>query len=288
MLARVIAVCALLAAAACSKAAGVRASSHAYGPSQAQALDIYRPGTGGPSPLILFIHGGGWSAGSKSMGEGVQPAHFVAAGYAWASIGYRLAPGATVEEQASDIARAIAWLHKRAKRLKLDDSKIIIIGHSSGVQLAALVATDPQWLKAERMPFERIAGVVSLDGAGIDVPGIMAAGARLSPFYAGAFGNDVARQTRLSPLAHVGPPDAAHWLFLFDRDHNPSAGWFAERFAEKMRAEGLAAQVEPVAETNHMKMLNDLGRPEDAVTEAVDTFIAGIVGRPAQPGASDQ
>lgn len=287
MLVRVIAVCALLAAAACSKAAGMRVSSHDYGEAREQALDIYRPRTGGPSPLILFIHGGGWSAGSKSMGEGGQPAHFVAAGYAWATIGYRLVPGATVEQQAGDIARAIAWLHGRARRLNLDDSRIVLVGHSSGAQLAALIATDPQWLKAVQVPFECIAGVVSLDGAGIDVPGIMAGGARQSPFYAGAFGDDVARQTRLSPLSHIGPPDVANWLFLFDQDHNPSAGWFAERFAEQMRANGQAAHVETVGGTNHMKMLNDLGKAEDTTTRVVDAFIARIV-RSAPPDAPNQ
>jgi arylformamidase len=273
MLLRTLAMTVLLATVACSRAAGMQSSSHAYGASSAQVLDLYRPDAKRPAPLILFVHGGGWSAGSRTMGEGGQPAHFTAQGYAWATIGYRLVPEATVEEQAGDIARAIGWLHRHARKLDLDDRHIILVGHSSGAQLAALIATDPQWLKAANVPFDHIAGVVSIDGAGVDVPGIMAAGAQDSPFYAGAFGSDVGRQIRLSPLAHIGAPDAPHWLFLFDGDHNASAGWFAEQFAQKARAAGRDANVVPIAGTTHMKMLDNLGQAADPTTEAVDAFI---------------
>ncbi len=44
------------------------------------------------------------------MGEGIQPGYFVAKGYAWAALNYRLVPDASVEYQATDLARAIAWL----------------------------------------------------------------------------------------------------------------------------------------------------------------------------------
>lgn len=279
MLLRILAMAALLATTACSRAAAVQFSTHAYGAAPRQSLDLYRPHAEGPSPLILFIHGGGWSAGSKKMGEGGQPDHFTGQGYAWAAIGYRLVPDVTVEEQAGDIARAIGWLHRHARKLDLDDRHIILVGHSSGAQLAALIGTDPQWLKSADVPFDHIAGVVSLDGAGIDVPGIMAAGAQASPFYADAFGTDVARQTRLSPLTYVGAPDAPRWLFLFDSDHNAAAGLFTEQFAQKARAAGATAQVAPISGTTHMKMLDDLGETGDPATEAVDAFIGAAMKR---------
>jgi acetyl esterase/lipase len=254
-------------------------SSHAYGNVDRQTIDLYRPKAHAAAPLLLFIHGGGWSAGSKAEGERGQQAHFTSEGLAWGTIGYRLVPTITVEQQASDIAQAIGWLHRHAHKLNLDDRRLILIGHSSGAHLAALVATDPQWLKAAHVPFDLLAGVVSLDGAGIDVPGIMAAGAASSPFYAGAFGDDVARQARLSPSTHIGPPDAPHWLFLYDRDHNESAGWFAQRFAEKAQAAAVTVRVVPLTGTTHMKMLNALGTPGDAATVVLDEFIRQISGR---------
>jgi arylformamidase len=268
---------ALLASTTPAAGSTIKGMNHAYGGARQQRLDIYRPESGRPAPLILFVHGGGWSAGSKAMGEGIQPGYFTGKGYAWASLDYRLIPSVTVEEQMEDVARAIAWLVRHGKRLGLDTRRIVLISHSSGAHLAGLIATDPQWLNAAGAPFSSIAGVVSIDGAGLDVPGAMASGAASSPFYARAFGNDAARYERLSPLAHVGVPDAPHWLFLFDRDHNESAGYFAGLFAAAAEKAGASALVIGLDGTTHMKMLNRLGDPDDPVTGAVERFLEKTV-----------
>jgi len=251
----------------------MKRSSHAYGGDKRQVLDLYAPKSGPPAPVILFVHGGGWSAGSKEMGEGGQPAHFVKEGYAWASMNYRLVPQVKVEDQAADVARALAWLDRHAKRLGLDMRRLVVIAHSSGAQLAGLVGTDPQWMAGAGAPFVSIRGIVSLDGAGIDLAGIMAAGAGSSPFYANAFGTDVARQMRLSPFANLRPPDVPRWLLIHDQRNNQAAGFFGARFAEAGRARGLSIETMAVPDTNHMKMLRQLGTDGDPVTAAVDGFM---------------
>lgn len=255
----------------------VKASSHAYGGDRRQMIDLFVPQAAKAAPLILFVHGGGWSAGSRNDYGGGQPAYFTAKGYGWATIGYRLVPAVPVESQAADLARAIAWLDRKRRRLGIDTRRLILIGHSSGAQLACLVATDPHWLEQAGIPFDSIRGVVSLDGAGIDVPGIMAAGASNSPFYINAFGPDRSRQAALSPMAHIGPPDAPQWLFVSDRDHNPAAGYFADRFAEGGRANALNVQTLAVSGTSHMGMLRGLGKPGDAITREIDAFIARAI-----------
>lgn len=254
-------------------ASRMRLSSYEYGSNPRQVLDIFVPKGARGAPLILFVHGGGWSAGAKGMGLGKQPEHFTRKGYAWATFNYRLVPDATVEDQAGDVARALAFLLRNAKALGIDASRVVLVGHSSGAQLAGLVATDPQWLAKAKIPFSVIRGVVSLDGAGIDVPGIIAAGASRSSFYKSAFGDDVARQTRLSPLANLGAPDAPAWLLVYDSEHNMGAGFFAERFAAFARKAGVKADVLAATGTDHMKLLGDLGRTSNAVNEAVDRFM---------------
>ena len=93
----------------------------------------------------------------------------------------------------------------------------------------------------------------------------------------------MARQTRLSPLAHIGPPDAPHWLFVYDEDHNQAAGYFAERFADAGRAQGLKIDVIAAAGTSHMGMLRALGTPGDAITRSIDAFVEGALApRPVQ------
>lgn len=254
-------------------AAGIRINSYHYGGNPRQVLDIYVPKGARSAPLILFVHGGGWSGGAKGMGQGGQPAHYAARGYAWATLNYRLVPDATVEDQAADVARALAFLTRNARALGINAGCVVLVGHSSGAQLAGLVATDPQWLAKAKIPFSAIRGVVSMDGAGIDVPGIMAAGAIGSPFYKRAFGEDAARQTRLSPLANLGAPDAPAWLLIYDAEHNMGAGFFAERFAAFAQKAGVKAEVVAADGTSHMKMLQDLGKAGDSLTAAVDRFI---------------
>jgi len=264
---------AMLAVSTVAVAAKPGAETFHYGPDRANILDVYRPENVKHAPILLFIHGGGWSAGSRSMGEGGQPAYFKGEGYAWVSMGYRMVPKARVEDQAEDVAAAIAWLRNRAEKLHLDPESITLIGHSSGAHLAALVATDPRWLEKEHLPISAIKGVISIDGAALDVPGMMSAGAKSSPYYSGAFGVDEARQTSLSPQAHAAAPNAGKWLFLFDGDHNSTSGYFAGSLAAALSNAGAEASVTPIMGTTHMRMINELGKPGDEVTEAIDLFL---------------
>jgi len=278
----VVGLLAQAAVAAPPPAPGMRLSSYEYGSNPRQVLDIFVPKGARGAPLILFVHGGGWSGGAKGMGLGKQAEHFTAKGYAWAVFNYRLVPDAAVEDQAADVARALAFLLGNARALGIATDRVVLVGHSSGAQLAGLVATDPQWLVKAKVPFSVIRGVVSLDGAGIDVPGIMAAGASRSAFYKNAFGDDVARQTRLSPLANLGAPDAPAWLLVYDSEHNMGAGFFAERFAAFARKAGVKADVVAATGTDHMKLLGDIGRSSSSVNESVDRFIDAVFRSGAQ------
>lgn len=248
---------------------------HAYGSDARQAIDFY-PSREKRAPLIIYVHGGGWSAGSRALGADFA-AHFQARGFAVATVGYRLLPSVKVEDQLGDLAASIRWMSHHASKLHADPGRIILIGHSSGAHLAAMIATDPRWLEEAGVRFDSIRAVVSLDGAGLDVPGIMAAGADASPFYAGAFGRDPDRRAALSPTSHAAAPNAPCWLFLYDGAHNPAAGYFARHLADALIAAGAAAQVVPIGDTTHMKLLHRLGASGDIATGMVDRFLGEAV-----------
>lgn len=134
-----------------------------YGNDARQAIDFYRAkDAAGPAPLIVFIHGG---AGDKRQASGRKPAHFTAAGYAFASINYRLALQATVDQQASDVASAVDMLRFRAEDYGIDPNRIALMGHGAGARLAALVATDPKYMKLSDVPISAVKAVVLLDDA---------------------------------------------------------------------------------------------------------------------------
>src|SRR5436190_6422526 len=85
------------------------------GSGRALLLDLYLPETSEkPLPLIIWIHGGAWLAGSK---DGGSPAlQFTAEGYAVAHVGYRLSGEATFPAQINDCKGAIRWLRANAKQ----------------------------------------------------------------------------------------------------------------------------------------------------------------------------
>src|SRR5882724_11079214 len=111
-----------------------------------QTLDVYAPTDGKNHPVVVWIHGGGWKAGDK---KGVQkkPQAFVDKGFVFVSTNYRFVPHVTVKEMTSDIAKAIRWVHEHAKEYGGDPNSILVMGHSAGAHLAALVCTDERYLK---------------------------------------------------------------------------------------------------------------------------------------------
>ena len=246
----------------------------AYGADPRQKLDwAAPPGVTGKAPLLLFIHGGGWNIGDKRMGAGQKGAHFLGQGWAFASTNYRLVPQATVEQQAADIASAIAWLRKQPG---IDPGRIVLMGHSAGAHLAALVGTDPAYLQAAGVPMSAIAGVVLLDGAGYDVGQQMLEPRNpVKTMYEQAFSVDRERQAKLSPARHAQAPNAARWLILPVARRQDSTVQ-SEALAAKLRAGGAQALVSPQQGKTHGSLNKELGAAGDPSTAEVDRFLAGL------------
>jgi len=104
-------------------------------------LDLYLPAqTEGtePLPLIVWVHGGAWRAGSK---ERCPALRFLRKGYAVASINYRLSQHAIFPAQIIDCKAAIRWLRANADRHGLDPQRIGVWGSSAGGHLVALLGT---------------------------------------------------------------------------------------------------------------------------------------------------
>jgi len=105
-------------------------------PHERQHLDLYLPATTKPAPLILWVHGGAWRAGSK---EDKVPLEYLADGYAVASINYRLSQHAVFPAQLEDCKAAVRWLRAHAEQFKLDPHRFGAWGRSAGGHLVALL-----------------------------------------------------------------------------------------------------------------------------------------------------
>ena len=247
-----------------------------YGPDARQKLDYARPAGTAKAPVLVFIHGGGWAIGDKRHSSAPKAAHFLSRGWAFASVNYRLVPAATVESQAADVAAAVAWLRSNAAANRLDPDRIVLMGHSAGAHLAALVGTDPSYLAAARVPLAAVDGVVLLDGAAYDIAAQLAAPRNpVSGMYDAAFGKDPARHARLSPARHAAAPNVANWLIMPVAQRAASTAQ-SNALAEALRHAGAGALVVPVPGESHGSLNRGLGEPGDFATGEIDRFLARL------------
>lgn len=105
-------------------------------------LDVYAPRerTVRRSPLLVYVHGGGWILGYRDR-QGLPLMHEMAArGWVGMNPGYRLSPWATFPDHLVDVKRAIAWAREHAEELGADPSFVAVAGGSAGGHLATLAA----------------------------------------------------------------------------------------------------------------------------------------------------
>ncbi len=139
--------------------------------SPSQKLDLYIPGGKGPFPIIVHVHGGGWRTGDKADPRALLGiTALIHAGYAVASINYRLSSEAKFPAQIQDVKAAVRWLRANAKAYQLDADKIGAVGESAGGHLVALLGTSSEIPELEGLELgnegfsSRVQAVVDLFG----------------------------------------------------------------------------------------------------------------------------
>ena len=202
-------------------------------------LDLYLPakpnganapdGVGSAAPLIIWVHGGAWRAGSKAN---VPVKHLLKHGFAIASVDYRLSGEARFPAQAFDLKAAIRFLRANAKRLGVDPNQFVIAGASAGGHLAALIGASNKSQRLEGMVGEHletsssVQAIVSFYGAS-NLETILAQSTphglsvrvpALELLLGGQPKAQPALANLASPLTHVGPDDPALWLIHGDAD----------------------------------------------------------------------
>ena len=111
-----------------------------YGLDDAQKYDVYLPDDRSDAPIIVMIHGGEWASGDKqdSNVAAAKAGYWVAKGYVFVSLNYRLLPKKDPLIQAADVALAIANIQKNAASWNADGAKIVLMGSGAGGHLAAV------------------------------------------------------------------------------------------------------------------------------------------------------
>lgn len=134
-------------------------------------LDLFLP-TGKDWPVMVFVHGGSWSAGDKDLkiaGADVYGnigRYFASQGIGTAVISYRLQPHADWKTQVLDVAKATGWVYQHIREYNGDPKKIFLAGHSAGAQIASRVALDYSALSVMGLSPRLVCGVIPISGVG--------------------------------------------------------------------------------------------------------------------------
>ncbi|WP_233843399.1 alpha/beta hydrolase [Dyella sp. 2HG41-7] len=172
-----------------------------YGDDPQQRFDVYLPPHAAHAPVIFMVHGGAWAFGDKTARGVVQNkvSRWVSQGFIFISIDYRMLPQASPRVQAEDVALALAYAQQHAAQWGGDSDAFVVMGHSAGAHLVALISTDTSIGK--RQGVAPWLGTISLDSAALNVVAIMQA--RHLPLYDRAFGNQSDDWASVSPLQQM-------------------------------------------------------------------------------------
>jgi len=137
-----------------------------------QVLDVFSPKNAKNLPVVFWIHGGAWQTGDKTDVQ-IKPQAFMDKGFVFVSTNYRLLPSVDMATIVRDVAKSVRWVHDHIADYGGDPKRLVIMGHSAGAQLAALICTDDRYLKAEGLSLAITKGCVPVDGDTYDVPAII-------------------------------------------------------------------------------------------------------------------
>ncbi|VVD76268.1 carboxylesterase [Pandoraea pneumonica] len=239
-----------------------------YGDVARQQLDVYvptKPAIGHASrPVVVFFYGGSWQSGERDDYRFVGEA-LASRGYLVVVPDYRTYPEVVFPTFMDDAALAVHWARDHAQAFGGDPSRLILMGHSAGAQIVALLATDPRYLCAVAVDPGEIAGVIGLAGPYDFLPLQSDVLRRIFP---------QAVRDESQPIRFVSGHEPPMWLGVGTRDTLVDPG-NTFRFADRIRDMGGNVQVRRYG-VGHLLLLGALGLPLRKFTTVLDDIAAFV------------
>lgn len=244
-----------------------------------------------PWPVLVFVHGGGWTEGDRDLTYGGADLYnnvgrfFAARGIGTAVISYRLLPDVRWPAQVEDVAAALAWVQNHAADWGGDPDAVTLMGHSAGGQLSARVAYDED--ARQRAGARPACGVVVVSGAALDLvdPATWETGTefdyysvRFSPSRErldGPPAEPYAWQREASPVTYV-TPEAPPTLIVTARGEGDLFRTQADALERTLGAAGVPTTRTVMPSRTHELGVPDLSRDDRVVGPATVDFVRGL------------
>jgi acetyl esterase/lipase len=225
-------------------------------------LDMYVPKGQRDVPVMVFVHGGGFTVGIKDQ-YGFVGEVLASRGIATAVISYRLSPKATYPGHVQDVARAFAWVRAHAAEYGGKADKIFVSGHSAGATLVAMLGANPAYLKEVGESLDHVAGVTPISGS-------FTQSSRSGMFQGALVDPEVLRNaSAINHVAGAHPP----FLILYGDKDLPRTGQDAEQMAKALVGAGNVAEVHELADHAHMDMITGIMSPSDPGLKFILEFV---------------
>lgn len=232
---------------------GGRLAAHdiAYGEGSRRQLDLYAPRRRDGRtrlPIIAFFYGGNWASGLK-QGYGFVGRALAARGYLVAIPDYRLVPEVRFPAFVEDGAAAVEWIVANAAEQGGDPQCIVLMGHSAGAHIAAMLALDPQWLGEAR---RSVRGLIGLAGPYDFLP-------LAGPVTRAAFGQ--ARDLASTQPVNFAAPGAPPALLLHGGGDRTVLPRNSRELARRLAAAGGDSRLKIYPQLGHISILTALALP---------------------------
>lgn len=263
----------------------------AYGPHERHRLDVWRAVSANPTPLVIYIHGGGFRAGDKRTLPPALLKRLLHSGISVAAINYRFSQHAPYPAPMEDGARAVQFLRLHAREWNLNPGAFGATGASAGAGIALWVGfrddmADPRSAEPVRRESTRLQALAVAGAQTTYDPREIArvvgeAAARhpaLEPFY-GLYGEELKSEKadrmfrEASPITHLTPDDPPVLLLYFEPDkplppdakpgdgiHHPRFGFYLKERMDRLGIECM------------LRYPGDGGPPIDLAAEITDFF----------------
>ncbi|WP_298781926.1 alpha/beta hydrolase [uncultured Polaribacter sp.] len=246
------------------------------------SLDIYyNSDINIPKPVIIYVHGGGWSIGDKSSQIENKINLFRSLNYILISINYRLSPypidisnpnRIKYPDHNVDIADALFWINNNIEQYGGNKNKMVLLGHSAGAHLVALTGTNENFLQSKGLSFSNIKGVAVIDTEGFDINEQIENGSNQN-IYINAFGTDSAQNVKASPIYNIINTISYPKFFIAKRGNSQRIG-YANDFINVLETNGVSVSQVDGSIYDHSGINNAIGAPnETLITNELKNFL---------------